>query len=115
MSSVRAAMPFRRRNHPSVQAGAPPDGALVNLVRVGPVYPARAIAQGVEGHVIVQFDVTAEGKVVNIVIVESSNSVFDNAAIKAAARFKFKPRVVDGIALVSTGIQNLFTFRLDDL
>ncbi|MCH9003867.1 MAG: energy transducer TonB [Proteobacteria bacterium] len=91
------------------------DGALVNLVRVGPVYPARAIAQGVEGHVIVQFDVTAEGKVVNIVIVESSNSVFDNAAIKAAARFKFKPRVVDGIALVSTGIQNLFTFRLDDL
>jgi len=62
-----------------------------------------------------QFDVTAEGKVVNIVIVESSNSVFDNAAIKAVARFKFKPRVVDGIALVSTGIQNLFTFRLDDL
>ncbi|MCH8250504.1 MAG: energy transducer TonB [Proteobacteria bacterium] len=51
----------------------------------------------------------------NIVIVKSSNSVFDNAAIKAAARFKFKPRVVDGIALVSTGIQNLFTFRLDDL
>lgn len=90
------------------------DGPLVALVRVSPVYPARALTNEIEGYVVVQFDVLADGQVTNIVIIESSNSVFDSAAIKAAERFKFKPRVVEGRALESYGIQNMFRFRLDD-
>ncbi len=90
------------------------DGPLVALVRVSPVYPSRALTYGIEGYVVVQFDVTAEGLVVNVVIIESTDSVFDSAAIKAAERFKFKPRVVDGLALASYGIQNMFRFTLDD-
>ncbi len=90
------------------------DGPLVALVRVAPVYPSRALTYGTEGYVVVQFDVTAEGQVVNVVIIESTDSVFDSAAIKAAERFKFKPRVVDGLALASYGIQNMFRFTLDD-
>jgi len=90
------------------------DGTLVNLVRVSPIYPARALAQGIEGYVIVQFDVDVNGKVTNVVVVESSHNVFEREAIKAAQRFKFKPRVVDGVALVSTGVQNLFRFELDE-
>ena len=62
-----------------------------------------------------QFDISAEGQVLNVVIIESTDSVFDSAAIKAAERFKFKPRVVNGLALASYGIQNMFRFRLDDL
>jgi protein TonB len=64
---------------------------------------------------VVQFDVAANGVVTSAVVVESSNSVFEAAAIKAAERFKFKPRVVDGVALATYGIQNLFRFTLDDL
>lgn len=90
------------------------DGPLVAMVRVAPAYPARAIAQEIEGFVIVEFDVTANGFVVNTVIIESSNSVFEREAIKAAQKFKFKPRIVDGVALESFGIQNLFRFSLDD-
>jgi len=94
--------------------GGMSDGTLVNRVRVSPIYPARALAQGLEGYVIVQFDVDVNGKVTNVVVVESSHSVFEREARKAAQRFKFKPRVVDGVALVSTGVQNLFRFELDD-
>jgi protein TonB len=90
------------------------DGPLVALVRVSPVYPARALSQGLEGTVIVQFDVSAKGQVVNIVVIESSHRIFEQAAIQAAERFRFKPRVIDGIALETYGIQNLFRFSLDD-
>ncbi len=96
-------------------AGLYMDGPLVALVRVAPTYPVRASAKGLEGYVVVQFDVTTDGRVTNIVIVETTNSIFNTASIKAAERFKFKPRVVDGVALASYGIRNLFRFNMDDL
>ncbi len=90
------------------------DGPLVALVRVRPVYPAIAIRKGMNGHVIVQFDVLADGTVANVTVVESSDGVFNNAAIQAARRFRFRPRVVDGVPLVTTGVQNLFRFEMQD-
>jgi periplasmic protein TonB len=90
------------------------DGPLVALVRVAPVYPTRAIARELEGYVVVQFDVAANGQVTSVIVIESSDSIFNAAAIQAAGRFKFKPRVVDGVPLATLGIQNMFRFRLDD-
>ena len=86
----------------------------MNIFRARPAYPVRAMARGIEGHVIVQFDVTAEGRVINARVIESTSPLLDDSAIKAAERFKFKPRVVDGVALASSGIRNLFTYRLDE-
>ena len=88
------------------------DGPLVALVRVEPTYPARALGNGTEGYVVVRFDVLADGTVANVVVVESSNRVFEDAARKAASRFRFKPRVVDGIAQATSGVQNLFRFEM---
>ena len=93
--------------------GVMTDGPLVALVRVEPTYPARAQAQGIEGFVIVRFDVTTDGRVSNAAVVESSHAIFESAAVKAAERFKFKPRIVDGIALETYGIRNVFRFELD--
>ena len=90
------------------------DGPLVAIVRVQPVYPARAEAQGLEGHVIVAFDVLTDGTVANITIIESSHSVFDRAALRAAEKFRFKPRVVDGVPQVTTGVRNLFRFEMPE-
>jgi protein TonB len=92
----------------------PSDGPLVALVRVSPEYPARARAKGIEGQVLVQFDVTEHGYAVNVVVLESTNSIFDNAAVTAAKRFKFKARVVNGQTLPSYGIRNVFTFQMDE-
>ncbi len=96
-------------------SGAYTDGPLVALVRVAPVYPMIAITRELEGFVVVEFDVSENGQVTNARVIESSSRVFDAAAIKAAQRFKFKPRVLDGVALATYGIQNLFRFNLDDL
>lgn len=90
------------------------DGPLVALVRVSPEYPAKARANGLEGQVVVQFDVTELGYAVNVVVLESTNSVFNKAAVTATKRFKFKARVVNGQALPSYGVRNLFTFQMDE-
>ena len=90
------------------------DGPLVAIVRVQPVYPAVAEARGIEGWVLVQFDVLADGRVANAFVVESSNRQFEKSALGAAYRFRFKPRVVDGNPVATTGIQNLFRFEIPD-
>ena len=90
------------------------DGPLVAIVRVQPLYPAVAAARGLEGWVLVQFDVRPDGGIVNAFIVESSNRLFEKAALNAAYKFRFKPRVVDGIPQLTAGVQNLFRFEFEE-
>lgn len=97
-----------------ILVGAPSDGALVNMVRVSPVYPARALAMGLEGYVVVQFDVDTSGRVINAVAIECSHSVFEKEAVRAAERFRFKARVIDGVPLETQGIRNMFTFSIEN-
>ena len=89
------------------------DGPLVAIVRVEPGYPTAATTRGLEGFVTVQFDVNADGTVSNVVVVESSSRVFESAAIKAARKFRFKARVVDGVPQPSYGLQNRFVFKME--
>lgn len=89
------------------------DGPLVNIVRVRPMYPSSAAANGREGYVVVQFDVLASGQVANVSIVDSSHRVFEREAVRAASRFRYKPRVVDGIAIETKGIRYRFKFEME--
>ena len=87
------------------------DGPLVAIVRVQPVYPAAAEVRGLEGWVLVEFDVRPDGGVANAFVVDSSNRMFEKAALNAAYRFRFRPRVVDGVPQLTSGLQNLFRFE----
>lgn len=89
------------------------DGPLVSIIKVRPQYPARARAKNLEGTVLVQFDVTTVGTVANVAVIESSNRVFDKAAVDAAYRFKYKPRIVDGVPYETKGLRNLFRFEME--
>lgn len=90
------------------------DGPLISLIRVTPHYPRRAEQDGLEGYAIVQFDVLADGSVTNVSIIESSDEVFERSAIEAAKRFRFKPRVVDGVPQFTAGLKNLFRFEMNN-
>lgn len=90
------------------------DGPVVAMMHVRPEYPPSAITRGIEGHVVVAFDVSADGLVHNIRIVGSSHPVFERAALRAAERFRYKPAVVDGAARETTGLRYRFTFRLEE-
>jgi len=90
------------------------DGPLFNIFKVSPTYPSAAIARGLEGAVLVQYDVTTEGQVTNVTVLESTHSVFNRAAIAAAYRFKYKPRTVDGVPYSTRGLKNLFRFEMEE-
>ncbi len=91
-----------------------PDGPLINIVRVEPVYPAAAATREIEGWVDVRFDVTTDGRVVNAVVIGSSHRVFERAAIEAAQRFRFRAPVVNGTPRVASGIEYRFRFTMSD-
>lgn len=91
------------------------DGDYFYITKVTPVYPRRALARGIEGYVIVQFDVSPTGAVTNARVIESEPpNVFDEAALNATLKFKYKPRIINGEAVKVTGIQNKFSFRIPD-
>lgn len=90
------------------------DGEYLPIVRVEPIYPTRAASRGIEGYVIVEFTVTANGSVRDPIIVEAQpSSIFDRAAERAVLKWKFKPRVVDGTPVEVPGVQTQLTFKLD--
>lgn len=105
------------------------DGTYLPIVKVEPVYPRSAEARGLEGWVVLDFTVDSMGRVQDARVVDNCahirppaaepeecwdqpNKVFDNSALRAASRFKYKPKVVDGEAVAVHHIRHKFTFVL---
>lgn len=61
---------------------------------VNPVYPELARNAGIEGKVIVSAVVDEEGNVIKAEIVSSTNSIFNEPALKAAYQYKFSPAMM---------------------
>ena len=93
------------------------DGDYLPLVAIAPQYPTRAAQRGIQGWCLVSFTVDGMGNVVedtiNVVDAEPA-SIFDRSSIRAAARFKFQPRVVDGQGVEVPGVQYLFRYQLEE-
>ena len=89
------------------------DGDFLPIIKVLPSYPMAAITRELEGYVIVEFTVTRTGTVSDVVVVESTHRIFEKAAIDAAYKFKYRPRIIDGEAIEVHGVLNKLTFVLD--
>ena len=90
------------------------DGEYLPIVKVAPIYPRRAQTRGISGYCIVEYTVTKSGAISNPQAVDCVPSgVFEKASVKAAAKFKYKPRVVDGEPIEVAGVQNKFTYELE--
>ena len=91
------------------------DGEYLPIVKVAPIYPRRAQSRGITGYCIVEYTVTTSGAIRDPRAVDCQPSgIFDDASVKAAHKFKYKPRVVDGEAIEVGGVQNKFTYELED-
>jgi periplasmic protein TonB len=89
------------------------DRDTIPLVRVPPEYPVRAQNRGLEGWVIVQFTITGTGSVKDAKVVKSSNSVFEEAALKSISRWRYNPKVENGVAVERVGVQTQISFKLE--
>lgn len=76
------------------------DADVQPIVRVPPQYPVRALERGIEGWVLVEFEITEYGTVENPVILDADPpNIFNRAALKAVIKWKYKPRLEDGKAV----------------
>jgi protein TonB len=90
------------------------EGDYLPIVRVAPVYPARAQSRGLEGYVDMSFTVTSTGTVIDPIVVFSTSGLFERAATRAVLKFKYKPRVVDGIPVNVPGVKTRITFKMEE-
>jgi periplasmic protein TonB len=81
---------------------------VIPLVRIPPRYPMRAARRRIEGWVKVEFTITESGAVKDAVVVESQPSdMFDDAALQAIAKWKFKAKIIDGEPFEQRAVQVL--------
>jgi len=80
-----------------------------------PMYPRRALSRGKEGYAVVQVIITTTGGVRDPVLLEEypTSYGFGRAAVKAALKLKYNPRVIDGKAEEVHGVLYKFSFELE--
>ena len=88
-------------------ADMPATSAPKPLVRAKPAYPRAALRRGVEGSVLLEFSVDANGDVVSPRVLESRpRGVFDEAALEALSKWKY-----EALGARTSPIQVRLTFR----
>lgn len=90
------------------------DGSARPIVRVEPKYPASAARDGKEGWVKLSFSISTQGTVDNIEVLDSEpRRIFDQAARRALAKWKYKPNMVQGTPQPQDGMVVMLDFKLD--
>jgi protein TonB len=87
---------------------------LIPVMRIAPQYPRNAARDGISGFVVFEVVINADGTVRSARPVKAQPSgVFEAAAMHAIMKWKFKPKIEDGKAIESKGMQQI-DFNLED-
>lgn len=79
-----------------------------------PLYPSLALRRGVEGKVLVEYNINAEGKAENIQVIQSSpRGFFDSATVRALRNTTFGVAYEDGKAVASNSVKKRFVYRIE--
>jgi periplasmic protein TonB len=90
------------------------EGDIIPVVVIRPMYPREAAMSGTEGWVKVEFTITEAGTVKDPRVIDANPPrVFNREAIRAILKWKFKPRVVEGVAVERRATQ-VIDFTLDE-
>ena len=109
---------------PSIAGGGPflgnwagnplAEGDVLPIVRIEPQYPRDALVEGIEGYVVVEVTIGADGSVKDVRVIQAEpKRMFDRNVIRAVLKWKFKPRIINGVPVERKAIQML-EFTLDD-
>jgi protein TonB len=90
------------------------EGDIIPVVVIRPMYPREAAISGTEGWVKIEFTITETGSVKSPRVIDAHPPrMFNREAIRAILKWKFKPRVVDGIAVERRATQTI-DFTLEE-
>ena len=84
------------------------DGGIIPIVTIAPNYPRKAAMAKIEGWVKIEFTITESGTVVNPKVTDAKPArMFNREALRAILKYKFKPKVVDGVAMTQVATQTI--------
>ena len=90
-----------------------PTGDATPIVRINPKYPTTAARDGIEGWVQLSFSISPTGEVIDPVVINAEpKRTFDREAIRAIKRWKYRPKVIEGVAQLQTGQAVQLDFKL---
>ena len=96
LEAATAAVSKAKRKADAVAKPQPVRDDMV-VKSVTPEYPAKAQRRRVEGYVDLHFTTNETGEVVDVSVAKAEPvEVFDEAAIRALKKWKFKPLIIDG-------------------
>lgn len=84
------------------------EGGIIPIVTIAPNYPRKALIAKIEGYVTMSFTITETGTVVGPKVVDSKpKRIFDREAMRAILKYKFKPKVENGVAVTQLATQTI--------
>jgi periplasmic protein TonB len=99
---------------PSIAMAGGSDRGPVPQVRIDPDYPPQAKDRGIEGWVLFSYTVTKEGRVKDIVILDSQpKGLWDRATLRAVANWRFQPALKDGKPVETRGMKTKYNYELE--
>ena len=82
---------------------------------VPPRYPSKAYKRGIEGWVVLSFDVDVEGRPQNLVVADSNPpGYFEEEALKAVEKWRFETKTVNGVPTEQKNKEYQITFQRGD-
>jgi protein TonB len=90
------------------------DRGAVCQVCLNPDYPSQAKDRGIEGWVIVQFNVTKEGRVKDVLILDAQpRGLWDRETIRGVSNWRFQPALKDGKPVEIAGMKKKIVFEME--
>jgi protein TonB len=84
------------------------------IERVKPEFPQEAALKGIEGWVLLRFDIREDGGVENISVVDASpRGMFEKKAREAIRKWKYAPRISNGEKVRVVGREVQIDFKLE--
>jgi TonB family protein len=100
----------RHPNNYLILVGSADERDYINAVvtkYVPPVFPAGLAAEGIEGYVVVEGVLDSSGKLVEVIVIQSSDRRFEDAAREAFKQWTFQPKRYKGVPIMSVVSQRL--------
>lgn len=84
------------------------------LNRVPPVYPQDQLNAGIEGWVVLSYVISAEGKVIDPIVLDSNSKHFERAALRSLQQYSYTPARFNGENVEQCSNYVTITFQIED-
>lgn len=113
--AVSIAMPNLANQQIGFGAGFARDTDYIPVYVPQPQYPRRAQERGISGYAVIEVTITTSGGVRDPHLLEEypESAGFGRAALRAADKLKYNPRVIDGKPVEVPGVLYKFTFQIE--